>query len=148
MANFSFLKNRPEYALFAAAAMEAERVYASSPAMCAVGCRKALELAVKWVYSADQELERPYQENLQALLHESTFQFTVDPRIWERLSIIIRLGNLAVHTGRTISSGDALLALQTLFDFIHWIDYSYGTEYEERSFDEHLLPQEKVSVDT
>ena len=52
MSNFAFLKSTNEYALFAPAAIEAERVYSSAPAMCAVGCRKALELAVKWVYSA------------------------------------------------------------------------------------------------
>ena len=53
MSNFEFLKEKKEYALFASAAIEAEKVYVSAPAMCAVGCRKALELAVKWVYSAD-----------------------------------------------------------------------------------------------
>ena len=53
MTNFEFLATLKEYALFAAACMEAERVLAASPAMCAAGCRKALELAVKWVYSAD-----------------------------------------------------------------------------------------------
>lgn len=46
MTNFGFLKEKKEYALFSASAIEAERVYESSPAMCAVGCRKALELAV------------------------------------------------------------------------------------------------------
>ena len=53
MTNFSFLKAKTEYALFAPACMEAEKIYVSAPAMCAVGCRKALELAVKWVYAAD-----------------------------------------------------------------------------------------------
>lgn len=54
MSNFGFLKEKKEYTLFAAAAIEAERVYASAPAMCAVGCRKALELAVKWVTAQKQ----------------------------------------------------------------------------------------------
>lgn len=47
--NFSFLETRPAYALFAPACMEAEKIYASASAMCAVDCRKALELAVKLV---------------------------------------------------------------------------------------------------
>ena len=51
MSNFGFLLNQKQYELFAAAAVEAEKVYATSPAMSAVGARKALELAVKWVYS-------------------------------------------------------------------------------------------------
>ena len=49
MTNFGFLSNIADYTLFASAAAEAEKVYASSPAKCAVGCRKALEVAVKWV---------------------------------------------------------------------------------------------------
>ena len=39
MSNFSFLTTQPAYALFAPAAVEAEKVFAASPAMCAVGCR-------------------------------------------------------------------------------------------------------------
>ena len=49
MPNFSFLIEKTEYALFAPACVEAEKIYASAPAMCAVGCRKALELGVQWV---------------------------------------------------------------------------------------------------
>ena len=69
MANFDFLKNESEYILFANAAIEAEKVYATSPAMSAVGSRKALELAVKWVYSADSGMQMPYKDNLQSLIH-------------------------------------------------------------------------------
>ena len=46
--NFDFLKTRAEYAMFAPACVEAERTLSTSPAMCAVGCRKALELASSW----------------------------------------------------------------------------------------------------
>ena len=56
MSNFSYLSTRPEYSMFASAAIEAEKVFSTSPAMCAVGCRKALELAVKWVYAADKTI--------------------------------------------------------------------------------------------
>ena len=37
MSNFSYLATKPEYSLFASAAIEAEKVFATSPAMCAVG---------------------------------------------------------------------------------------------------------------
>ena len=46
MSNFEFLKENTNYTLFASAAIEAEKVYATAPAMSAVGSRKALELAV------------------------------------------------------------------------------------------------------
>ena len=148
MSNFSFLTERKEYALFAPAAIEAEKVYASAPAMSAVGSRKALELAVKWVYSADSSIEMPYKDNLQSLIHEPSFRFALDSRTWGKLPYIIKLGNLAVHTERNVTAGDALMSLRGLFEFIEWVDYCYGTDYVERHFDETLIPKEKVVVDT
>lgn len=148
MSNFEFLKNTKEYELFAPAAIEAEKVYVSAPAMCAVGCRKALELAVKWVYSADTTMQMPYRDNLQSLIHEPSFRFAVDYNTWGKLPFIIKLGNLAVHTEKSVQKSDALASLQALFEFIEWIDYCYGTNYEERKFDESIIPTEKVVVDT
>ena len=116
MTNFSFLKEKTTYALFAPACIEAERIFAASPAMCAVGCRKALELAVKWVYAADTSMEMPYRDNLQSLLHEPSFRFAVDRNTWGKLPFIAKLGNEAVHTGHNIQKGDALLCLQSLFE--------------------------------
>lgn len=147
MTNFSFLKEKPTYALFAPACVEAERIFAASPAMCAVGCRKALELAVKWVYAADTSMEMPYRDNLQSLLHEPSFRFAVDRNTWGKLPFIVKLGNEAVHTGHNIQKGDALLCLQSLFEFVQWIDYCYGIAYQERKFDPARIPAEKIAVD-
>ena len=148
MSNFEFLKSTAEYALFAPSCMEAEKIYASVPAMCAVGCRKALELAVKWVYSADNTMKMPYRDNLQSLIHEPDFRFAVDHNTWGKLPFIIKLGNLAVHTGRSVQAADALASLRALFEFVQWIDYCYGSDYRERVFDETLIPTEKIVVDT
>ncbi len=147
MSNFKFLQDKKEYQLFAAAAVEAERIYYSSPAMCAVGCRKALELAVKWVYSADHSVKMPYKDNLQSLIHERSFRFALDQNTWRKLPYIVKLGNLAVHTERTIQAGDALASMSGVFEFIEWIDYCYGADYEERKFNEDIIPKEKIAVD-
>ena len=147
MTNFEFLSNIAEYALFAQAAAEAEKVWASSPAMCAVGCRKALELAVKWVYSADDSIDMPYKDNLQSLIHEPSFRFALDSQTWGKLPFVIRLGNLAVHTEKSVNKADALLSLESLFEFIEWIDYCYGADYVERHFDSALIPTDKVDID-
>lgn len=147
MSNFKFLQDKKEYQLFAAAAVEAERIYYSSPAMCAVGCRKALELAVKWVYSADHSVKMPYKDNLQSLIHERSFRFALDQNTWRKLPYIVKLGNLAVHTERTIQAGDALASMRGVFEFIEWIDYCYGADYEERKFNEDIIPKEKIAVD-
>lgn len=148
VANFEFLKKEKEYVLFAEAAIEAEKVYATSPAMSAVGSRKALELAVKWVYSADNSMQMPYKDNLQSLIHEPSFRFAVDYNTWGKLPFIVKLGNLAVHTERSVSASDALMSLQGLFEFIEWLDYCYGINYKERHFAEEDIPKEKVVVDT
>ncbi len=148
MTNFSFLQSKPEYALFSSACIEAEKIYTSAPAMCAVGCRKALELAVKWVYSADKSIKTPYRDNLQSLIHEPTFRFAMDNDTWGKLPFIIRLGNLAVHTERSVQHSDALVSLRGLFEVVQWIDYCYGADYRERAFDESLIPTERVVVDS
>lgn len=147
MSNFTYLAQQKAYALFAPACMEAENIYATSPALCAVGCRKALELAVKWVYAADTSMQMPYRDNLQSLLHEPSFRFAVDYQTWGKLPYIVKLGNLAVHTQRSVSKSDALASLQALFEFIQWLDYCYGADYEERTFDPAQIPAEKQAVD-
>ena len=147
MSNFEFLKDKKEYALFSPACIEAERIYSSAPAMCAVGCRKALELAVKWVYAADTTMKMPYRDNLQSLIHEQSFRFAVDDNTWKKLPFIVKSGNLAVHTERNVLASDALLSLQGLFEFIEWIDYCYGSDYVKRKFDEKLIPSERIAVD-
>lgn len=146
MTNFAFLQTQPQYALFAPACTEAEKIYASAPAMCAVGCRKALELAVKWVYSADTSMEMPYKDNLQSLIHEPSFRNSVDVVVWKKLPFIVKLGNLAVHTERSVQKSDALTALKGLFDFVRWIDFCYGENYTERTFDENLIPKGTVVI--
>lgn len=148
MTNFEFLKDKKEYALFASAAIEAEKLYISEPATCAVCSRKALELAVKWVYSADTTLHMPYKNNLQALIHEPTFRRAVDCNTWGKLLFIIKLDNLATHTARSVQTSDALASLQGLFEFIQWIDYCYGADYEKRQFEERKIPTEHIAVDT
>ncbi len=147
MSNFSFLENQPEYKLFSNAAIEAEKVYTTSYAMCAIGCRKALELAVKWVYAADKSIYMPYKNNLQSLIHEKSFRDCVNAQTWSKLPFIIKLGNLAVHTEKNVQESNVLLSLKSLFEFIQWIDYCYGTNYIERYFDENKLPKEQLIID-
>ena len=43
MSNFGYLKNYPQFEMFADAAIEAEKVLNTSPAMSAIGSRKAFD---------------------------------------------------------------------------------------------------------
>lgn len=61
MTNFDYLKNNKRFASFSEQAIEAERSLTISPATSAILARRALELAVRWVYVNDNELELPYR---------------------------------------------------------------------------------------
>ena len=147
MSNFEYLSTIPEYRLFAAAAIEAEKVYKTSAAMCALGTRKALELAVKWVYAADETIQEPYRDNLMSLIHEESFRFSMERGTWVQLLYIVRLGNTAAHSETSITASEAIAALKGLFEFVQWIEYCYAKEYTPRTFDESLIPQDTVTLD-
>ena len=108
--NFDFLKSKPQYKSFAECAIEAEKSLIVSPATCAILTRRALELAVKWVYSFDEELTVPYQDNLSSLIHEPTFRQIIEPKLFPLLKYIVKLGNTAVHTNTIIKRDEAVLA--------------------------------------
>lgn len=139
--NFEYLLAKKEYASFAKQAVEAENSLSISPANCAILSRRALELAVRFVYTHDADLTLPYQDNISSLIHEPTFRAIIDPRIFPMLKYTIRLGNTAVHTNNNIKRDEAIVALRDLYEFCDWIDYSYSAEYEEKSYDESLLPK-------
>jgi type I restriction enzyme R subunit len=147
MSNFDYLSTIPEFRLFAQAAIEAEKVYKTSAAMCALGTRKALELGVKWVYSADETIQEPYRDNLMSLIHEESFRFSMERGTWVQLLYIVRLGNSAAHSETSVTAGEAVTALKGLFEFVQWIEYCYCKEYTPRTFDESLIPKDTVALD-
>lgn len=148
MANFSFLSGDEAFRMFAGACIEAEEVFGSSPTMCAVGCRKALELAVHWVFAAEETFEEPSPRagmrfaDLQLYLHEPHFAYAMFGEGLEgRLQFIVKLGNQAVHTPRAVKPLAAEESLRNLFDFVQWVARAYGAAYEARVFDAGALPE-------
>lgn len=137
--NFDYLLEKSEYTSFAEQAVEAERSIAISPATCAILSRRALELAVRFVFSHDADLTLPYRDNVSSLIHEPTFRSIIEPRLFPMLKYTIHLGNVAVHTNNNIKRDEAILALRDLFEFCDWVDYSYSAEYSEKTYDESIL---------
>lgn len=137
--NFEFLKHKDQFNSFANACLEAEKSLQVSAATCAILTRRALELAVKWLYTSDSELQVPYQDNLSSLIHERTFMSIIDENLFPLMKYIIKLGNVAVHTNSTITRDEAVLALHNLHQFIDWLDYCYSEEYSEPKFKEEVL---------
>ena len=136
--NFSFLKDNDIFKSFYNACIEAEKSILVSPATTAILTRRALELAVKWIYSFDDSLYVPYQDNLSSLIHDNNFIETIDYKLLPLIKYIVKLGNVAVHTNANIKREEAVLALHNLHQFVSWIDYCYG-DYKAEPFNEELL---------
>jgi type I restriction enzyme, R subunit len=116
---FEFL--RGEWPILFEPAMKAESlVYPDSRSSC-FHARRALELAVHWLYKHDSTLKVPYQDHLSALVHEPTFRRAVGPAIFAKIKVIKDLGNLAVHSHKPIRQVDARAATKELFHFIFWL---------------------------
>ena len=122
--------------------MEAEKSIAVANVSCAILCRRALELAVKWIYANDRELVLPYQNNLSSLVYDINFKSMINEKVFNGMTYIIKLGNFSVHSNKKVTRKEAVLCLKYLFDFMDWIAYYYDSNYIETKFDEGKLPAE------
>lgn len=146
MSNFEFLKQNKIFNNFSDACCEAENGIGLNTVTCSILCRRALELGVKWLYANDNDLRIPYQNNLSALVHDITFKNIIDEKLLKQIEYIIKLGNFAVHNNKRISREEAILALRYLYNFMQWISYCYSENYEEKEFDENILPTQTINI--
>lgn len=98
MSNFDFIIKNEIFRTFAEASIEAEKSIAVTNVSCAIMCRRALELAVKWLYANDKELVMPYQDNLSSLVYDANFKSMIDEKVFNEITYIIKLGNFSVHS--------------------------------------------------
>ena len=134
MTNFDFLKNSPQFDSFAKAAISAERILQIDIEASVLNCRRAMEYAVKWMYSVDSSLVMPYQDTLVCLMNTEEFQEIVDPDLLKRMHFIRKLGNNAAHSGKKITLDKAKLCLENLYIFLDFVAYCYSDNYEEGEF--------------
>lgn len=78
MGNFDFLKGKKNFESFTNACLEVEKSILISPATTAILSRRALELAVKWLYTFDANLVLPYHDNISSLIHSNSFSELID----------------------------------------------------------------------
>lgn len=81
---------------------------------------------MKWLYANDSYLKQPYADNLGALIHEPTFRQNLEPCLFPKILTIQKIGNLAVHSDKPISSSDSLHTLKELFHVLYWLARSYS----------------------
>src|SRR6476619_1487311 len=129
MTNFAFLtKEWPE---LYRSSLEAEKTVFSSPRTACFYARRTLEQAVSWLYNNDSYLQKPYSDNLGALIHEQTFKDNLSPNLFPKLLTIQKVGNLAVHSKKQISDYDSLHIVKELFHFLFWLYKMYSEEKQK-----------------
>ncbi|MBE7067238.1 MAG: DUF4145 domain-containing protein [Ruminococcaceae bacterium] len=140
MTNFDFLKSTPDFASFSDVAISAEKILHIDIEACVLNCRRAMEFAVKWMYSVDKELVMPYQDTLVTLMNDEAFRSIIGNDIWTRMDFIRKLGNNVAHGGKKkVTKEQAELCIENLFIFLDCVAYYYAPEYKEQQFDKSLL---------
>ncbi|WP_352398481.1 DEAD/DEAH box helicase family protein [[Clostridium] aminophilum] len=141
--NFDYLKKEPKFNSFSDVAISAERIVLMDPEASIINCRRAMEFALKWMYSVDDGLEMPYQDNLKTLMDAEDYRQIIGPDLWNRMNFIRRCGNNVAHSGKKMGRDEAVLCLENLFFYLDFIAYCYADVYEERTYDRGLI-QERI----
>ena len=139
MTNFDFLLTDPQFTSFASAAVSAEKIYPIDASACILNCRRAMEGAVKWMYSVDAGLTLPYDTRLAVLMDSGSFREIVGRDLHRRMDYIRRMGNNAAHTEKKLSQEQAALCLENLYIFMDFVACCYGETYTAGQFDPSLL---------
>ncbi len=137
--NFDYLKNEPKFSDFAGVAILAEKLLLLDPEASIINSRRAMEFAVKWMYSVDTELETPYQDNLQSLMNSEDYRQIIGQDLWKRMDYIRRCGNHAAHSNKKLGRDAAMLCLENLHIYLDFVAYCYSEQYEEHIFDTGII---------
>ena len=141
MTNFDRFLPYPQFTSFAPAAVAAEKILHIDLAACMLNCRRAMECGVKWMYSVDSALVKPFQDTLVNLMNTGEFRDIVGKDLWKRMDHIRRMGNAAAHSGKALTRPQADLCLENLYIFLDFVAYCYGTDYQEGQFNRSLLEE-------
>ena len=139
LTNFDYLKNDFQFSTFANVAISAEKIILIDPEASILNSRRAMEFAIKWMYSVDSGLEMPYQDNLQSLMNTEEFRQMIGPDLWKRMNYIRRSGNNAAHSNKKLGRDEAMLCLENLFIYLDYVACCYSKQYKERSFDKTII---------
>ncbi|TFH72158.1 DEAD/DEAH box helicase family protein [Cellulomonas sp. HD19AZ1] len=125
MTNFGFL--RDEFPAVFAEAARAEQFAKVDPRTSCFYARRALEVALTWVFQYDASLRQPYKADLSGMIHEPTLRQLVGNDVQAKMEIVRKKGNAAVHSTRPASAQDAAVTLQQLFHVLYWYARTYTT---------------------
>ncbi|SDM10664.1 type I restriction enzyme, R subunit [Geodermatophilus siccatus] len=124
MSNFEFV--RQEWPEIHNDCRRAEGYLASDPRSACFYARRAAEQVVGLIYDVDG-LPIPYKDDLSARTNEPAFQRRVGVGIGQKLNLIRKLGNRAVHDVQPIPARAAVDVLRELHHVVVWTAFRYST---------------------
>ena len=136
MTNFDFLTEEKDFVSFSSVAVAAEKTFHIDLSSCVLNCRRAMEFAVKWMYSVDADLVLPdYDNTLAVLMGTEEFRDIVGNEMLNHMHYIRKLGNVAAHSSQAITEDQARLCLENLFYFMDMVAYFYADDHTAREYD-------------
>ncbi len=140
---FSFLK--ADFEDNFEAAIRAERYALDDPGTAVIHARRSLEIGVRWVFAHDRSLPQPYEQTLNAHIHEPAFQSIANGMVFTLARKIQKAGNRAVHEAKPPSKLEAVEIVSALFNFCKWLAFVYaqpGNKPDPNlTFNPHNLPR-------
>lgn len=120
--NFQFLAD--EWSAFHERSVKAEQWVLTDPRTSLTYARMALELAINWMFTNDEELTLPYDTTLNSLMKQREFQEQFPHKLYNEIDLIRKAGNLAIHN-KPVTKTDAEKIIENLFYFSRWFAQSY-----------------------
>jgi type I restriction enzyme R subunit len=105
----------------------AESYLSSDPRSACFYSRRAVEELVAHLYDV-LALSRPYKDDLAARINDAGFKVKTGVGISQKLNLIRKIGNAAVHEQRPIQAQTALAVLRELHHVVVWAAFRYSTD--------------------
>ncbi len=146
--NFAFLSSEwPEILVMA---VKAEKLANTDPGTACFHARKTLEIAIDWIFKFDEELTRPYDNQLSSKMFDNGFKDNTPPNVFTKMIYIKNIGNKAVHTQKVIPTAEAVQVVRELFHILYWFARTYtkgeASQFDGLEFSEANVPAKQVSI--
>ncbi len=142
MSNFGFLK--ADWPEFIGDAQAVEKLVHFDPRGACGRARHLIEQVVLWMYEHDEDLELPYDTGLYNITNEMGFKKIIGYTVYEKIKVIRKVGNIALHDNKRVTEDDALRVCREVFHVMYWLYSTYTTDEEpkpELEFDPDKVPK-------
>lgn len=126
MTTFDFMDE--EFANIAQAAEAAVSLALQDPRRAGFFGRRAIELALEWMFTFDTDLRPPYESTLAARLNSPSFRDAAGERIYSAAKQVAALGSRSLHSGPDPTKHDSVAAVSALFQFCYWFARTYNQD--------------------